>query len=238
MAVFMDSNISYTTDKKRLQNVIATAAHLGYSTVAINYVVNLQQKKQEIGQPKCVSELYDTFPIVQGKSRTIKVLNRLTVVASDPSHFEPIAEYKAYDLVAVYPKTEKLFRDNLLLILVFYLFQWVACMTFDVDILCVAVTEKQPFSNSTLRRYTIANSISLLEMCKGKVNKYTHRGSLGLLFGLSEGDGKSAISTNCRVVHLHGETRKTALGIVHTMKKEQPLRDSLRGLRLRLHSRK
>nr|XP_029484890.1 ribonuclease P protein subunit p30-like [Oncorhynchus nerka] len=133
MAVFMDSNISYTTDKKRLQNVIATAAHLGYCTVAINYVVNLQQKKQGIGQPKCVSDLYDTFPVVQGKSRTIKVLNRLTVVASDPSHFKPTAEYKAYDLVAVYPKTEKLFHA--------------ACMTFDVDIICVAVTEKQPFSS-------------------------------------------------------------------------------------------
>ncbi|XP_055748533.1 ribonuclease P protein subunit p30-like isoform X2 [Salvelinus fontinalis] len=66
-----------------------------------------------------------------GKSRTIKVLNRLTVVASDPSHFRPTAEYKAYDLVAVYPKTEKLFHA--------------ACMTFDVDIICVAVTEKQPF---------------------------------------------------------------------------------------------
>ncbi|KAM9561509.1 ribonuclease P protein subunit p30 isoform 2-T2 [Salvelinus alpinus] len=237
MAVFMDLNISYTTDKKRLQNVIATAAHLGYSTVAINYVVDLQQNKQGIGKPKCVSELYDTFPIVQGKSRTIKVLNRLTVVASDPSHFRPTAEYKAYDLVAVYPKTEKLFHA--------------ACMTFDVDIICVAVTEKQPFffkrspvngaiergvffeisyapaiRDSTMRRYTIANSISLVEMCKGKPLELRGPydiGNLGLLFGLSEGDGKSAISTNCRSVHLHGETRKTALGIVHTMKKDQPL---------------
>uniref|UniRef100_A0A8C8GD11 Uncharacterized protein n=1 Tax=Oncorhynchus tshawytscha TaxID=74940 RepID=A0A8C8GD11_ONCTS len=203
MAVFMDSNISYTTDKKRLRNVIATAAHLAYSTV--------KQVGSGIGQPKCVSELYDTLPVVQGKSRTIKVLNRLTVVASDPSHFEPTAEYKAYDLVAVYPKTEKLFHA--------------ACMTFDVDIICVAVTEKQPFSNSTMRRYTIANSISLVEMCKGKNVIVTSGAEKSLelkgpydigIFGLSEGDGKSAISTNCRAVHLHGETRKTALGIVHT----------------------
>ncbi|XP_023848884.1 ribonuclease P protein subunit p30 isoform X2 [Salvelinus sp. IW2-2015] len=224
MAVFMDLNITYTTDKKRLQSVIETAAHLGYSTVAINYVVDLQQKKQEIGKPKCVLELFDTFPIVQGKSRPIKVLNRLTVVASDPSHFA-------------------------------------ACMTFDVDIICVAVTEKQPFffkrspvngaiergvffeisytpaiRDSTMRRYTIANAISLMETCKGKNVIVTSgaekplelRGpydiaNLGLLFGLSEGDGKAAISTNCRAVHLHGETRKTALGIVHTMKKDQPL---------------
>uniref|UniRef100_A0A673ZUX7 Ribonuclease P/MRP 30 subunit n=1 Tax=Salmo trutta TaxID=8032 RepID=A0A673ZUX7_SALTR len=201
--VFMDLNISYTTDKKRLQNVIATAATLGYSTVAINYVVDLQQKKQGIGNPKCVSELYDTFPVVQGKSRTIKVFNRLPVVASE-HHTLPTAEYKAYDLVAVYPKTEA------------------ACMTFDVDIICVAVTEKQPFffKRSPVNGNVIVTSGAEKPL---ELRGPYDIGNLGLLFGLSEGDGKSAISTNCRSVHLHGEPRKTALGIVHTMKKDQPL---------------
>uniref|UniRef100_A0A4W5R1S8 Ribonuclease P protein subunit p30 n=1 Tax=Hucho hucho TaxID=62062 RepID=A0A4W5R1S8_9TELE len=237
MAVFMDFNISYTTDKKRLQSVIETAAHLGYSTVAINYVVDLEQSKQEIGKPKCVSELFDTFPIVQGKSRPIKVLNRLTVVASRAAHFKPLREYKAYDLVAAYPKTETLFHA--------------ACMEFTIDIICVAATEKQPFffkrssvegaiergvffevsytpaiRDSTMRRHTIANALNLMEACKGKPLEL--RGpydiaNLGLLFGLSEEEGKAAISTNCRAVHLHGEMRKTALGIVHSMKNEQPL---------------
>uniref|UniRef100_A0A4W5QQK4 Ribonuclease P protein subunit p30 n=1 Tax=Hucho hucho TaxID=62062 RepID=A0A4W5QQK4_9TELE len=247
MAVFMDLNITYTTDKKRLRSVIETAAHLGYSTVAINYVVDLQQKKQEIGKPKCVLELFDTFPIVQGKSRPIKVLNRLTVVASRAAHFKPLREYKAYDLVAAYPKTETLFHA--------------ACMEFTIDIICVAATEKQPFffkrssvegaiergvffevsytpaiRDSTMRRHTIANALNLMEACKGKNVIVTSgagkplelRGpydiaNLGLLFGLSEEEGKAAISTNCRAVHLHGEMRKTALGIVHSMKNEQPL---------------
>ncbi|XP_010893904.2 ribonuclease P protein subunit p30 [Esox lucius] len=252
MAMFMDLNVSYTTDKKRLQGLIEKAAHLGYSIVAINYVVDMQQKKQEIDKPKCVSELFDTFPIVQGKSRPIKVLNRLTIVATDPSHFRPTAVYKAYDLVAVFPKTEKLFHA--------------ACMTFDVDIICVAVSEKLPFyfkrspvngaiergvffelsytpaiRDSTMRRYTIANAVSLMETCKGKnviVTSGAERplelrgpydiANLGLLFGLSEQDGKAAVSTNCRAVHLHGETRKTALGIIHTMKKDQPLSEGQR----------
>ncbi|KAJ7987732.1 hypothetical protein DPEC_G00329540 [Dallia pectoralis] len=247
MAVFMDLNVSYTADKIRLQRLIEKAAHLGYSTVAINYVVDLQEKKQEIGKPKCASELFDTFPTVQGSTRPIKVLNRLTIVATDPSHFRPTAEYKAYDLVAVFPKTEKLFHAT--------------CMTFDVDIICVAGSERQPFCfkispvngaiargvffeisytpairDATTRRYTIANSISLMETCKGKnviVTSGAERpielrgpydiANLGLLFGLSEQDGKAAISTNCRAVHLHGETRKTALGIIHTMKKVQPV---------------
>uniref|UniRef100_A0A674B0H3 Ribonuclease P/MRP 30 subunit n=1 Tax=Salmo trutta TaxID=8032 RepID=A0A674B0H3_SALTR len=224
MAVFMDFNISYTTDKKRLQSVIETAAHLGYFTVAITYVVDLEQNKQEIGKPKCVSELFDTFPIVQGKSRPIKVLNRLTVVASRAAHFKPLREYKAYDLVAAYPKTDKLFHA--------------ACMEFTIDIICVAATEKHytpAIRDSTMRRHTIANALNLMEACKGKNVIVTsgaekvyyplryHSYDEGLLFGLSEEDGKAAISTNCRAVHLHGEMRKTALGIVHSVKNEQPL---------------
>ncbi|KAJ8264373.1 hypothetical protein GJAV_G00148410 [Gymnothorax javanicus] len=246
MAVFVDLNVSYTADKKRLQNTIETAAHLGYSTVAINHVVDLQQKKQEIGKPACVSELFDQFPIVQGKSRPIKVLNRLTVVVSEASHFRVTNEFKWYDVVAVFPKTEKLFHS--------------ACMSFDVDIICVAVTEKQSFhfkrppvngaidrgvffeisyvaaiKDSTMRRYTISNALSLMETCKGK-NVIVSSGAekplelrgpydianLGLLFGLSEADAKAAVSTNCRAVLLHGETRKTALGIIRTVKKTQP----------------
>uniref|UniRef100_A0AAY5L5A7 Ribonuclease P protein subunit p30 n=1 Tax=Esox lucius TaxID=8010 RepID=A0AAY5L5A7_ESOLU len=226
MAMFMDLNVSYTTDKKRLQGLIEKAAHRNYILCCFSYVKLIR------------------LPI--------KVLNRLTIVATDPSHFRPTAVYKAYDLVAVFPKTEKLFHA--------------ACMTFDVDIICVAVSEKLPFyfkrspvngaiergvffelsytpaiRDSTMRRYTIANAVSLMETCKGKnviVTSGAERplelrgpydiANLGLLFGLSEQDGKAAVSTNCRAVHLHGETRKTALGIIHTMKKDQPLSEGQR----------
>ncbi|XP_035389498.1 ribonuclease P protein subunit p30 isoform X3 [Electrophorus electricus] len=206
MSVFMDLNILAITDKKKLQSTIETAAHLGYSTVAINYVVEPQQKKQQIPKPESVTELFEKFPIVQ----------------------------------------EKLFHA--------------ACMTYDVDIICIAVTEKQPFHckrspvngaiergvsfeisytaairDSTMKKYTIANAINLTEVCKGKNVILTSgaevpielRGpydiaNLGLVFGLSEGDAKAAVSTNCRAVVLHGETRATALGIIHTMKRMQP----------------
>lgn len=243
MSVFMDLNIISSNDKNRLKSIIETAAHLGYSTVAINYVVEPQQKKQEIPKPQSVSDIFDKFPVVQGKCSPIKVLNRLTIIASDASHFRPTNEYKSFDLVAVYPKTEKLFHA--------------ACMTFDVDIICIAVAEKQPFHfkrapvngaidrgvffetcyaaairDTTMRRYTIANAISLMEVCKGKniiMSSGAERplelrgpydiANLGLVFSLSEGDAKAAVSTNCRAVLLHGETRATASGVVYTMKK-------------------
>ncbi|XP_067285637.1 ribonuclease P protein subunit p30 isoform X2 [Pseudorasbora parva] len=235
MSLFVDLNIISSNDKNRLKSIIETAAHLGYSTVAINYIVEPQKKKTEIPKPQSVSDMFDTFPIVQGKSSQIKVLNRLTIVASDASHFRPTNEYKHFDLVAVYPKTEKLFHA--------------ACMTFDVDIICIAVTEKQPFHfkrapvngaidrgiffeicyaaairDSIMRRYTISNAFMLMEICKGKPLEL--RGpydiaNLGIVFSLSEGDAKAAVSTNCRSVLLHGETRATAFGVVHTMKKPQ-----------------
>ncbi|KAK2820747.1 hypothetical protein Q5P01_023706 [Channa striata] len=244
MSVFMDLNLSFSADRSHLQSLVETAAHLGYSTVAINYVFEpTAKKKQEIPVPKPISELMDQLPIVQGRSRPIKVLNRLTVVMSDSSHFRPnSAEYRRFDLLAVHPTTEKLFHS--------------ACMLYDVDIVCISVTEKLPFffkrapvngavergvvfelcysaalRDSTLRRYTIANALSLMETCKGKnviVSSAAEKAlelrgpyditNLGLLFGLSDADAKEAVSSTCRSVLLHAETRKTASGIIYTMK--------------------
>ncbi|XP_070847305.1 ribonuclease P protein subunit p30 [Chaetodon trifascialis] len=244
MSVFMDLNVSYTTDKSRLQSLIETAAHLGFSTVALNYVFEpTAKKKQEIPCPTPINDLIDPLPVVQGRSRPIRVLNRLTVVMSDSSHFRPnAAEYRRFDLLAVLPTTEKLFHA--------------ACMTYDVDIICISVTEKLPFffkrapvsgavdrglvfevsysaaiRDSTMRRYTIANAVSLVDTCKGKnvilssaaEKPLELRGpyditNLGLLFGLSDGDAKEAVSSTCRSVVLHAETRKTASGIIYTMR--------------------
>ncbi|KAG2463227.1 RPP30 protein, partial [Polypterus senegalus] len=75
------------------------------------------------------------FPLFRGKSKPIRVLNRLTVVVSDAVQCIELRatspHIRLYDIVAVLPKTEKLFHT--------------ACMTLDVDIICITVTEKQPF---------------------------------------------------------------------------------------------
>ncbi|XP_044035851.1 ribonuclease P protein subunit p30 isoform X2 [Siniperca chuatsi] len=245
MSVFMDLNLSYTAEKGRLQSLIDTAAHLGFSTVAINYMFEPKaKKKQEIPAPTPINELIDQLPVVQGRSRPIRVLNRLTVVMSDSSHFRlNTPEFQRFDLLAVQPTTEKLFHT--------------ACMVYDVDIICVSVTEKLPFffkrapvsgaidrglvfevsysaaiRDATMRRYTIANAVSLMESCKGKnvilssaaEQPLELRGpyditNLGLLFGLSDGDAKEAVSSSCRSAVLHAETRKTASGIISTVKR-------------------
>ncbi|XP_069720440.1 ribonuclease P protein subunit p30 isoform X2 [Phaenicophaeus curvirostris] len=223
MAGFADLNVPHGPDKKSLQSLLEAAAHLGYSAVALNHVIDFKEKKQEIVKPVPPSELFLSLPIVQGTSKRIKVLSRLTLVVSDPSHC------------------------NLL----------IACTTLDVDLVCINVTEKLPFyfrrppvnmaidrgiyfellytpaiKDSTMRRYTISNAISLMQICKGKnivissaaARPLELRGpydvaNLGLLFGLSEGEAKAAVSTNCRATVLHGETRKSACGVVYTVKK-------------------
>ncbi|XP_030424940.1 ribonuclease P protein subunit p30 isoform X1 [Gopherus evgoodei] len=270
-AVFADLNVPGAPERKSLQSLLEAAAHLGYSTVAINHVIDFKEKKQEIVKPISPSELFPSLPIVQGKSKPIKIVTRLTLVVSDPSHCNVLrstsTNIRLYDIIAVFPETEKLFH--------------VACTNLDVDLICVNVTEKLPFyfrrssvnmnnfstchlylstvvmgarenpqlrkaidrgvyfellytpaiKDSTMRRYTISNALSLMQICKRKniiISSAAERplelrgpydvANLGLLFGLSESDAKAAISTNCRAVLLHGETRKTAFGVVYTKK--------------------
>ncbi|KAM4525866.1 ribonuclease P protein subunit p30 isoform 1-T1 [Fundulus diaphanus] len=252
MALFMDLNVLFCADTKRMKSLIETAAHLGFSTVAINYVFEPKAKKQEVPSPMPISELIGKLPMVQGHSCPIRVLNRLTVVMSEASHFRPNAsEYRPFDLLAVQPTTEKLFHA--------------ACMLCDVDIICILVTERLPFffkrapingsidrgvvfevsyasalRDITMRRYTIANAVCLMESCKGKnvilssaaEKALELRGpydivNLGVLFGLSDTDSKEAVTSTCRAVLLHAEARKTASGIVYTMKSQQKvLRDT------------
>uniref|UniRef100_A0A8C8AIL2 Ribonuclease P protein subunit p30 n=1 Tax=Otus sunia TaxID=257818 RepID=A0A8C8AIL2_9STRI len=202
---------------------------------ALNHVIDFKEKKQVIF-------------VEVGTSKRIKVLTRLTLVVSDPSHCNLLrstsANIRLYDIIAVFPKTEKLFH--------------IACTTLDVDLVCINVTEKLPFyfrrppvnmaidrgiyfellytpaiKDSTMRRYTISNAISLMQICKGKVSSQSEsklRGpydvaNLGLLFGLSEGEAKAAVSTNCRATMLHGETRKSACGVVYTVKKPRKVEE-------------
>ncbi|XP_071668025.1 ribonuclease P protein subunit p30 isoform X3 [Patagioenas fasciata] len=203
MAGFADLNLPQGPDKKSLQSLLETAAHLGYSTVALNHVIDFKEKKQEIVKPVCPSELFPSLPIVQGTSKRIKVLTRLTLVVSDPSHCNLLrstsANIRLYDIIAVFPKTEKLFHisqeDHLGLQqeCSLHAISKIACTTLDVDLVCINVTEKLPFyfrrppvnmaidrgiffellyapaiKDSTMRRYTISNAISLMQICKGK----------------------------------------------------------------------
>uniref|UniRef100_A0A8C0ATA2 Ribonuclease P/MRP subunit p30 n=1 Tax=Buteo japonicus TaxID=224669 RepID=A0A8C0ATA2_9AVES len=193
------------------------AFSVGYSAVALNHVIDFKEKKQEIVKPVSPSELFPSLPIVQGTSKRIKVLTRLTLVVSDPSHCNLLrstsANIRLYDIIAVFPKTEKLFH------------------AIDRGI-CFELLYAPAIKDSTMRRYTISNAISLMQICKGKVSSQSEKlrgpydvANLGLLFGLSESEAKAAVSTNCRATILHGETRKSACGVVYTVKKPRKVEE-------------
>ncbi|XP_028306785.1 ribonuclease P protein subunit p30 isoform X1 [Gouania willdenowi] len=271
MSVFMDLNVPFTDNHELLQQLIQTAAHLGYSTVAINYMFEPSAKNKQVPVPADISQLIGPLPLVQGRSRPIRVLHRLTVVVSDPAHFVTRAnaeEYRPFNLLAVQLTSEKLFHT--------------ACLQYDVDIISIPGTEKLPFffkraaingaadrgvvfevsyaaalRDSTRRRYTITNALSLMESCRGRgvilcsaaeqalelrgpydvITLYpslTHTHTLlntqlcvcsllcvsGVLFGLCDADSKDCVSSSCRSVLLHAETRRTANGIVSTRRRE------------------
>ncbi|XP_028306786.1 ribonuclease P protein subunit p30 isoform X2 [Gouania willdenowi] len=247
MSVFMDLNVPFTDNHELLQQLIQTAAHLGYSTVAINYMFEPSAKNKQVPVPADISQLIGPLPLVQGRSRPIRVLHRLTVVVSDPAHFVTRAnaeEYRPFNLLAVQLTSEKLFHT--------------ACLQYDVDIISIPGTEKLPFffkraaingaadrgvvfevsyaaalRDSTRRRYTITNALSLMESCRGRgvilcsaaEQALELRGpydviTLGVLFGLCDADSKDCVSSSCRSVLLHAETRRTANGIVSTRRRE------------------
>ncbi|XP_059518794.1 ribonuclease P protein subunit p30 isoform X2 [Myotis daubentonii] len=226
MAVFADLDLRVGSDLKALRGLVENAAHLGYSVVAINHVVEFKEKKQEIEKPVAISELFTTLPIVQGKSRPIKILTRLTIIVSDPSHCNVLVActHLDVDLVCI-TVTEKL---------PFYFKRPPINVAIDRGV-GFELVYSPAIKDSTMRRYTISNALNLMQICKGKnviISSAAERpleirgpydvANLGLLFGLSESDAKAAVSTNCRAALLHGETRKTAFGIISTVKKPRP----------------
>ncbi|CAJ0920917.1 unnamed protein product, partial [Ranitomeya imitator] len=153
MAVFVDLNITNCMEVKKLQSLIEMAAHLGYSAVAINHVAEFEKKKVEIAKPISIKDLFPSPPTVQGKASPINILTRLTIKASDPSHYNVLRSTspvtRLYDIVAVCPTTEKLFHA-------------IERGIFFELIYTPAIKD------STIRRYTISNAINLMEICKGK----------------------------------------------------------------------
>ncbi|XP_077359064.1 ribonuclease P protein subunit p30 isoform X3 [Festucalex cinctus] len=220
MSVFMDLNLTFSADKSNMQQLIDMAAHLGFSTVAVNYTFEpTGKKKQAIPLPKPIDELIDQLPIVQGRSRPIRVLNRLTLVMSDLNHYAACTQLDV-DVISV-PMTEKL---------AFFFKKAPVNMAAERGV-AFEVSYAPAIRDATMRRYTIANAISLAQACKGKnvlvssaaAKPLELRGpydiiNLCSLIGLSDEAAKRSVSCLCRSLLLHAETRTTASGVISTKK--------------------
>ncbi|XP_037068300.1 ribonuclease P protein subunit p30-like isoform X1 [Pollicipes pollicipes] len=142
---FFDLNISSSVQSgTKLQNVLDRAAMLGYTTVAVNVTVNLDElesvtsKKKKIrkGARAADTPLTDGFPdpneiqfsapVCSGTGRKLRVLKRVTLAFSgqgDMSRIGRSTNLKRFDLLAVQPITQAAFN--------------LACQTLPIDIISI-----------------------------------------------------------------------------------------------------
>ncbi|XP_061412173.1 ribonuclease P protein subunit p30 [Lethenteron reissneri] len=232
---------------QHLQSVVEAAARLGYSTVAITTVVDLSVKGQEIKRPQIPQFLLENPPKVQGSGKPLKILTRLTAIITDPSHGNKMRTgLECYDIIAVMPKSEKVFHmacmDLDVDIIVIdgterqpFYFRHPSVRGAIARGVFFELSYSPAVRDAAARRSTISNALSLTLVCKGKNviissgtdNPLYLRGpydvaNLALLFGLSESEGKNAVSSNCRAVIIHAKTRKMAKGVILTERLGDP----------------
>ena len=247
MASFGDIFLPFQNDPRILMKYITSLVNLGYETIAVNKDFSPKFKhkgesagKEKISAPPDLTNLPGLEELKKVSPR-LKLLSRITVAIEDQQQvrFVPESTVQSYDIVAVQPKTEKIF------------FQ--VCQTVEADVISFDMIARMPFfikhpqvnlaikrgmhfeilyapaiRDEGIRRNVITNALELIRVCKGK-NVVLSSGAqrtielrgpydivnLGLLFGLKPEQGKAAVSRSIRSVIYHAEARnKTVKGLV------------------------
>lgn len=167
---------------------------VGYDVIAVNYVIPVlqsqtQKKKRKStdqqqllspSQVKLSDEIIADLNLKQGK-HSQKQLARISTVITDTSNLHRLSseQVQSFELIAVQPTSEKTFHQ--------------ACSNLDIDIITIDVTQRLPFHikrasihkalergihfeiqycpairDSSTRKNTISNALSLMSCCKGK----------------------------------------------------------------------
>ncbi|KAG0266091.1 hypothetical protein BG011_003299 [Mortierella polycephala] len=192
---------------------------VGYQAVAYNHEVTGKLPTNHINP---ITKL--NLPDVN-----LKQYSRLTLVVDDISQNYGLntnnPAVSSYDILAVQPTSEKLFQA--------------ACGTFEVDIISLDMSARLPFylKHSTVglaverdanaRRNLISNAHSLIRVTRGKniilssqaAKAMELRGpydivNFGTLLGLNQATAKDCLSSHCRAVAVHAETRRNTMRAV------------------------
>ncbi|ETE64989.1 Ribonuclease P protein subunit p30, partial [Ophiophagus hannah] len=139
MAAFADLSILYLPEKEALQKLVEAAAHLGYSSVAINYVVNYKENKK------------------RATSTNIKYYDIFAVFPKNVKLFHVACTTLDVDLVCV-EVTEKL---------PFFIKRPSVNAAIERGVY-FELLYVPAIKDSTMRRYTISNAYNLLQICRGK----------------------------------------------------------------------
>ncbi|CAH1784779.1 unnamed protein product, partial [Owenia fusiformis] len=172
--------------------------------------------------------------------RPLKQLTRFTTIIKDHPHIHQIGgnDIQSYDIVAAQPSNEKFWQavcksDVIDIIsldfterLPFHIKRQQINEAIGKGI-HFEINYSPALSSIDPQRYTISGAQELVKICKGKniilssraVNAMDLRGpydvaNFSLLFGLNEEQAKAAVSTNCRAVLKHAESRKSIRGVL------------------------
>lgn len=238
-----DLNVPYNENQKHLELSIQTLKDLGYTVCAFSIYIksnstNKGGKRKKVQLPSAPDKQeYDG--ILQLSRATIELME-----IDDQITVRDAASNGKFDLIAVEPKTEKLFLS--------------ACTQLHVDIISIDCTERPTFlfrshqvraaiargiqfefnyapmiRDPTIRRYTTTAALRLMECCKSKniilsskaLQPIEFRGpydvaNLGMLFSMTENLVPRVVSHNCRCAVVHSFVRKTAKGAIYAEKME------------------
>ncbi|XP_039263581.1 ribonuclease P protein subunit p30-like [Styela clava] len=240
---FYDLNVPYDENQKHMDSVLTTFKELGYSVLAFSKYIPSGSLKRG-GKKK---RLQLPTPPDKVNFDGITQLSRITIELSevdDQITVRDVITHGGFDIIAVEPKTEKLFLS--------------ACTQLNIDIITFDGAEKLSFflrthqvraaiargihfefnyspmvRDPTMRKLTTTCALRLVECCKSKniimSSKSLHplelRGpydvaNLGILFTMKESMVPHLVSHNCRCVVVHSFARKTAKGAVFIQKIE------------------
>ncbi|KAG4306497.1 hypothetical protein PORY_000485 [Pneumocystis oryctolagi] len=207
-----------------MKKMIIFLSELGYSTIALNYMVY-----GKIGK-KIVNPIRSD--IVQCQ-KPMRILSRVTVVLDEGSqNYNLYSATNTFDILAVRPTSEKTFNH--------------ACTSMDVDIISLDMSQRLPFyikhsivgvaitrgirleicyasgiSDANCRKHLICNASALVRATRGKGIVISSEASnlmfcrsgydvinLSTFWGLSQEKGRSALGKEAKSVIIHGEARK------------------------------
>jgi ribonuclease P/MRP protein subunit RPP1 len=221
----MIDNLKTNEEKDKKTNDIESQIKLASSTVKRQYVASLRMESQR---------------------KQLKQYSRLSIHLDDNSQLYTLTANNpillSYDIVAVCPSNEKLFQQccqNLEIDIISLDLSHKLPFSVKTPIVQQAIARGIHFEicyssalkDNNSRRHFMSNVIHLVRTTKGRNLIFTSeakramhlRGpydviNLGTLFGLDPAISKNCIASNCVTTLYHGETRKTAKGVISITK--------------------
>lgn len=216
-------------DKNTLREIINAAVTWGYSTIALNTIIDFKtiKKATEIPKPSHLIE-------VKKDDSPIKVLSRLTALVSTEIHCHYLMQsdtYKIYDILSIQPENEKMFKyilNNMNIDIISLNLENLPFLIKRNHVkqainkgMCFEIEYSQLLRNRLCRIWTITKGRNLISNnCKkniiissGAQNYMDIRqpeevAHLGLLFGLNLNEGRDAVFKNAQMIIDHAYIRR------------------------------